>query len=350
MSSRARRLAIGDHVMLSANAKSLGKFILYRIAISALTIFTASIISFIIIQLPPGDFVSSYIAQLSQTGAVGSTESIEQLRADYGLDKPMVVQYGMWAVNAIQGDFGMSLQWNRDVNGLIGEYIGLTLMLALMGLLFAWGLALPIGLYNSMHRGSVADYAFSIIGMIGIAVPNFLLALFALFIGFRYFNADLGMIHSPRYIDAPWSLGKFFDALLHMIVPALILALPIMSRLVRVLRANLLDEMSKSYVVTARAKGMHELRLVLKYPTRIALNPFISTIGLTLPILISGSIIVSMVLNIPTLGPLLLQALQGQDMFLASAILLILATLAVVGTLVSDLLLSWIDPRIRLQS
>ena len=336
--------------MRSGKSRSLGTFILYRTSISAVTIFAASIVSFIIIQLPPGDFVSSYIAQLSQTGAIGSTESIEQLRTDYGLDQPMVVRYLRWAGGAVQGDFGMSLQWNREVSGLIGEYMGLTLMLAVLGLLLAWGLALPVGLYNAMYRGSVGDYAFSALGMIGIAVPNFLLALFALFIGFRYFNADLGAIHSPQYVDAPWSVGKFFDALWHMLVPALILALAIMSRLVRVLRANLLDEMSKPYVVTARAKGMRELSVVLKYPLRLALNPFVSTIGLMLPTLISGSIIVSMVLNIPTLGPLLLQALQGQDMFLASAILLILSTLAVLGTLISDLLLSWIDPRIRLES
>ena len=335
--------------MRSGKSRSLGRFILYRTSIAVVTIIAASVISFIIIQLPPGDFVSSYVAQLAQTGAIGSTESIEQLRSDYGLDQPMVVRYFRWAAGAVRGDFGMSLQWNRDVGGLIGEYMGLTLMLAVLGLLLAWGLALPIGLYNAMYRGSVGDYAFSALGMVGIAVPNFLLALFALFIGFRYFNADLGAIHSPRYVDAPWSVGKFFDALWHMLVPALILALAIMSRLVRVLRANLLDEMSKPYVVTAKAKGMRELTLILKYPLRLALNPFVSTIGLTLPTLISGSIIVSMVLNIPTLGPLLLQALQGQDMFLASAILLILSTLAVVGTLISDLLLSWIDPRIRLR-
>ena len=336
--------------MPSGKSRSLRRFIVYRTLVSAVTIFAASIISFIIIQLPPGDFVSSYVAQLAQTGAVGSTESIEQLRRDYGLDQPMIIRYLRWAAGAIQGDFGISLQWNRDVGELIGEYFGLTLLLAIMGLLLAWGLALPIGLYNAMNRGSIGDYVFSIIGMIGIAVPNFLLALFALFIGFRYFNADLGAIHSPQYIDAPWSIGKFFDAVWHMLVPALILALAIMSRLVRVLRANLLDEMSKPYVVTAKAKGLRELRLVFKYPLRLALNPFVSTIGLILPTLISGSIIVSMVLNIPTLGPLLLQALQGQDMFLASAILLILSTMAVLGTLVSDLLLSWIDPRIRLQS
>jgi len=335
--------------MRFGESRSLGRFILYRIAISAVTIFAASVISFIIIQLPPGDFVSSYVAQLSQSGALGSAESIEQLRRDYGLDQPMVVRYMRWASNAVQGDFGRSLQWNRDVADVVGEYMGLTLMLAVVGLVLAWSLALPIGLYNAMYRGSVGDYLFSAIGMIGIAVPNFLLALFALYVGFRYFNTDLGAIHSARYVDAPWSIGKFLDALWHMLVPGLILALAIMSRLVRVLRANLLDEMSKPYVVTARAKGLREIVLVLKYPLRIALNPFISTIGLMLPTLISGSIIVSMVLNIPTLGPLLLQARQGQDMFLASAILLILSTLAVVGTLVSDLLLTWVDPRIRLQ-
>ena len=224
--------------------------------------------------MPPGDFVSSYVAQLAQTGVIGSTESIEQMRRDFGLDQPMIVRYLHWAADAIRGDFGRSLQWNRDVGELIGEYMGLTLLLAIMGFLLAWGLALPIGLYNATHRGSVGDYVFSIIGMIGIAVPNFLLALFALFVGFRYFNVDLGAVHSQQYIDAPWSLGKFFDAVWHMLVPALILALAIMSGLVRLLRANLLDEMSKPYVVTAKAKGMSELRLVLKYPLRLALNPF----------------------------------------------------------------------------
>lgn len=335
--------------MQSGRSRSIGRFILYRIGISAITIFAASILSFIIIQLPPGDFVSTYVAELAQSGSLGSAESIEQLRKDYGLDQPMIVRYGMWAWDALNGDLGMSLQWNRPVSGLIGEYIGLTLLLALIGLLLAWGLALPIGLYNAMYRGSFGDYFFSAVGMIGIAIPNFLLSLFALFVAFRYFNVDLGAVQSPQYLDAPSSLAKFLDAFIHMLLPGLILALAIMSRLIRVLRANLLDEMSKPYVVTARAKGMRELDLVLKYPMRIALNPFISTIGLTLPTLISGSIIVSMVLNIPTLGPLLLQSLRGQDMFLASGILLILASLTVFGTLISDLLLSWVDPRIRLQ-
>ena len=281
--------------MPSGTNQSVGKFLLYRLSISAITLFAVSVISFVIIQLPPGDFVTSYIAQLSQSGAFGSEESIQRLREDFGLDQPMVVRYAKWAWNVLHGDFGMSLMWNRQVSEVIGEYIGLTLLLAAMGLILAWVLGLPIGLYNAMYRGSIGDYILSTIGMIGIAVPNFLLALLALFVGFRYFNADLGVIHSPNFVDAPWSLGKLLDAMSNLLLPALILALPIMSRLVRIFRANLLDEFSKPYVVTARAKGMRELSLVLKYPTRIALNPFVSTIGMILPTLLSGTIIVSMV-------------------------------------------------------
>lgn len=328
---------------------AVANFLLRRVFISMITIWVISIISFVIIQLPPGDFVSSYIAQLVQSGAIGSTADADQLRADYGLDQPLYIRYIKWALNALRGDFGLSLQWNRPVADLIGDYLGVTLLLTLTALILSWVLAFPIGVYTAMNRGSVGDYVVSTFGMIGVAVPNFLLALGALYVAFRYFNVDLGAINSPRYVDAPMSFGKAMDALGRILLPAFILALAVMARLIRILRANLLDELSKPYVVTARAKGMRELSIVLKYPARIALNPFVSTLGMMLPQLISGSIIVSLVLNSPSLGPLLLQALQAQDMFLASAILLILATITVIGTLISDLLLAWLDPRIRLQ-
>ncbi len=324
------------------------RFLYRRLLISLTTIVMISMVSFVIIQLPPGDFVSSYIAQLEQAGAVGSGEDAERLRAAYGLDRPMYVRYGMWAWDALHGNFGRSLDWGRPVAELIGERMGLTLLLCIGGLVLSWIVAFPIGLYCASHRGSLGDYTFSLFGMVGIAIPNFLLSLAAMYCAFRFFNADLGALHSARYAEAPPSLGKGLDLAAHLLIPALILALANTARLIRILRANLLDELGKPYVVTARAKGMRELQLLLKYPTRVALNPFVSTIGLTLPQLISGGVIVSLVLSLPTVGPLLLRALQAQDMFLASAILLVLGGLTVLGSLLSDLLLAWLDPRIRM--
>lgn len=328
----------------------VARFVARRLAIGLVTIWAISVVSFAIIQLPPGDFATTYINQLSQAGGAGSAEDIQRLRADYGLDQPLYVRYGLWAKNALHGDFGRSLDWGRPVGDLIAERMGLTLAVSLGALLLSWLIALPIGIYCATHRGKFSDYLFSVLGLAGVAVPNFLISLAALFIAFRYFNVDLGELHSRRYVDAPMSLGKALDLAAHLFLPALIIALASTARLIRILRANLLDELGKPYVVTARAKGMRELDLVLKYPTRIALNPFVSTIGLTLPQLISGSVIVSLVMSLPTLGPLLLRALQSQDMFLASTIMLVLASLTVLGTLVSDLLLVWLDPRIRGQA
>ncbi len=325
------------------------RFVARRLAIGLVTLWIISVISFAIIQLPPGDFVSSYIAQLSQTGAIGSVEDAARLRADYGLDQPIYVRYFSWLWNVLHGDLGRSLDWGRPVWDLIAERLNLTLLLSLGALMFSWMIALPIGIYSAVRRGSTGDYLASTFGLLGVSIPNFLLALLALYLAFKYFNVDLGEVQSREYAGAPWSPGKGLDLLLHLIVPALILAVASTARLVRVLRANLLDELGKPYVVTARAKGLGELHLILKYPTRIALNPFVSTIGLTLPQLISGTVIVSLVLSLPTVGPLLLRALQAQDMFLASSILLILAALTVVGTLISDLLLAWLDPRVGLK-
>jgi peptide/nickel transport system permease protein len=328
----------------------VARFVVRRLFIGLVTIWAISVVSFAIIQLPPGDFATTYIAQLSQAGAVGSAEDVQRLREDYGLDKPLYVRYVLWAKNALTGDFGRSLDWGRPVSDLISERMALTLAVSVGGLLLSWVIALPIGVYCATHRGKFSDYIFSVLGLVGVAVPNFLISLGALFVAFRYFNVDLGELHSRSYVDAPMSVGKALDLAAHLFLPALILALASTARLIRILRANLLDELGKPYVVTARAKGMRELDLVLRYPTRIALNPFVSTIGLTLPQLISGSVIVSLVMSLPTLGPLLLRALQSQDMFLASTIMLVLASLTVVGTLISDLLLVWLDPRIRMQA
>jgi len=324
-------------------------FICRRLAIGVLTIWAISVLSFTIIQLPPGDFVSNYVAQLAQAGGIGTSEDIARLRADLGLDRPAYIRYAHWAWNVLHGDFGRSLDLGRPVRDLIAERLGLTLLVACGGLCFAWFFALPIGIYCATHRGSVGDSLFTVAGLIGTAVPAFLLSLFAMYVAFRYFDVDLGEVHSPRYLDAPPSLGKTLDLVRHLLVPMAILGVGSLTRLFRILRANLLDEIGKPYVVTARAKGLRELALVLKYPTRIALNPFVSTIGLVLPQLVSGSLVISLVMSLPTLGPLLLRALQTQDMFLAGAIMLVLAALTVIGMLVSDLLLAWLDPRIRLR-
>jgi peptide/nickel transport system permease protein len=324
------------------------RFIGRRLAIGLVTIWAISVISFVIIQLPPGDFVSNYIAQLAQGGTAGSVEDAARLRADYGLDQPMIVRYLNWSWNVLHGDFGRSLDWGRPVSDLVGEALPLTLLLSLGGLLLSWAIALPIAIYSAVHRRSFGDYFFSTIGMLGLAIPQFLLALAAVYVGFRYFNVNLGTLQSPRYVDAPWSIAGMLDFLAHLVLPAFILAFGASARLIRLLRANLLDELGKPYVVTARAKGMREWRLILKYPTRVALNPFVSTIGTVLPQMLSGSVIISLVMSLPTIGPLLLRALQAQDMFLASTITLMLGVLTVVGTLISDLLLAWLDPRIRL--
>jgi peptide/nickel transport system permease protein len=243
----------------------------------------------------------------------------------------------------------MAMEWGRPVTEVIGDRLALTMVVAIASVILTWALALPIGIYSAMRQYSIGDYVFTFIGFIGLAVPGFLLALLVLYFGFTLFDANIGGLFSPQYLDAPWSWDKFKDLLGHLPIPAIILGLAGTGQAVRIMRANLLDELRKPYVVTARAKGLSETRAILKYPVRVALNPFASTIGYTLPYVVSGSIIVSLVLSLPTVGPLLLKALIAQDMFLAGTIVLLLGTLTVIGTFLSDLLLMWIDPRIRLE-
>jgi peptide/nickel transport system permease protein len=247
------------------------------------------------------------------------------------------------------GNFGMSMEWRRPVTEVIGERLWLTVVVAVSALLLTWVLALPIGIYSAVRQYSIGDYAATFIGFIGLAVPNFLLALVLLYLGFTLFNAHIGGLFSPELQDAPWSLARVWDLLKHLPIPALILGLAGTAQQIRIMRANLLDELRKPYVVTARSKGLSEARVIVKYPVRIALNPFASTIGYTLPYIVSGSIIVSLVLGLPTVGPLLLKALISQDMFLAGTIVLLLGVMTVIGTLISDIVLVWIDPRIRLE-
>ncbi len=324
-------------------------FLVRRLLLALFTVWAVSILSFVIIQLPPGDYVTSYIAAQSSSGSVVSEEQAQNLRKLYGLDQPEYVQYLRWVVQVVQGNFGQSMEWGRPVSEVIGDRLGLTMVVSIGALVFTWLLALPIGIYSAVRQYSAGDYIVTFIGFIGLAVPSFMIALLVLYFGFKYFNLNVGGLFSTEYAQAPWSLGKVWDLLKHLPIPALILGLSGMAQGIRIMRANLLDELRKPYVMTARARGLHPTRVILKYPVRVALNPFASTIGYTLPYIVSGSIIVSLVLSLPTVGPVLLKALVAQDMFLAGTIVLLLGVLTVLGTLLSDVILVLIDPRIRLE-
>ena len=324
-------------------------FLIRRLLIGLMTIGLISIMSFVIIQLPPGDFVDAYVAQLASSGSSVSAEEAEAMRKLYGLGQPFYVQYFKWISRVVVGDFGESMEWRRPVAEVIGDRIWLTLLLSVAALVVTWGLALPIGIYSAVRQYSWGDYAFTLVGFIGIAVPNFLLALIILYFSFTLFGANVGGLFSAEYALAPWSLGRAWDIAKHLPLPALILALGGTAQLIRIMRANLLDELRRPYVVTARAKGLPERRVILKYPVRAALNPFASNIAYLFPYLVSGSIIVSIVLGLPTVGPLLVKSLVAQDMFLAGTIVLLLGVLTVIGTFISDLVLMWVDPRLRYQ-
>src|ERR671931_612727 len=324
-------------------------YILRRLLIAIGTVWAVSVISFVIIQLPPGDYVTSYIAQMAATGSIVSEQEAENLRRQYGLNQPMYVQYYKWMAQVVRGNFGMSMEWRRPVAEVIGDRLVLTMVVSFAALLLTWVLALPIGIYSAVRQYSLGDYLFTFVGFIGLAIPSFLLALVILYLGFVLFDANIGGLFSSEYQDAPWTMAKFWDLLKHLPIPALILGLAGTAQQIRIMRANLLDELRKPYVVTARAKGLSEAKAIVKYPVRVALNPFASTIGYLFPYIVSGSIIVSLVLSLPTVGPLLLKALIAQDMFLAGTIVLMLGVMTVIGTLNSDVLLVWIDPRIRLE-
>lgn len=337
------------------------------------TLFAISFISFALIQLPPGDYLTSYVTALAETGEPVAEEQVEALRRRYDLDRPFMIQYLKWLNNLLPfgfarqdtgsywqtaaGDFnwpsfkwpdlGMSFEWNRQVTELIGERILLTMLISVVTLLFTWTLAIPVGIYSAVRQYSWGDYAFSVLGFIGLAIPNFLLALVFMYLGYSLFGISAGGLFSPEYQDAPWSVARFTDLLAHLWIPVIVIGTAGTAGLIRVMRGNLLDELPKQYVMTARAKGLAPWKLLLKYPVRVALNPLISTIGWVLPGIVSGSVITAVVLGLPTTGPLLLRALQNQDMYLAGSMVMILSFLTVIGTLISDILLLWLDPRIR---
>jgi peptide/nickel transport system permease protein len=293
--------------------------------------------------------VTTYIAQIASSGGTVSAEEAANLRILYGLDQPVYIQYLRWVGLIARGNFGMAMEYQLPVAQVIGDRLWLTVAVSTAALIFTWVVALPIGIYSAVRQHSVLDYLFTFIGFIGLAIPNFLLALLVLYFGFKYFNANIGGLFKPEFADAPWSWAKVQDLFGHMPIPAIVLGMAATAAQIRIMRANLLDEKRKPYVVSARVRGLPEYRVILKYPVRVALNPFASTIGYTLPYIVSGSVIVSIVLSLPTVGPLLYKALIALDMFLAGTIILLLGVLTVIGTLLSDLLLMWLDPRIRLE-
>jgi len=307
-----------------------------------------SVMSFVLIELPPGDFLTNYIIQLEQSGTEVGEAEIARLTKQYGLDKPIYIRYFMWVWNIIRyGDFGRSFQWNRPVSELIGERIALTMVISIFTLIFTWGVAIPIGIYSAVHQYSPFDYAFTFLGFIGLAIPNFLLALVLMWLSFSYLHIPVTGLFSPEYMDAPWSWAKIGNMFQRLWVPVVVVGTAGTAGLIRVMRGCLLDELRKQYVITARAKGLAERKLLFKYPVRVAINPLISTIGWLLPTIISGQTITAIVLNLPTTGPLLLRALLTQDMYLAGSFILLLSSLTIIGTLISDILLAWLDPRIR---
>jgi peptide/nickel transport system permease protein len=325
------------------------QYIIKRLLLLPFLLFIFSVFAFLIIQAPPGDFVTAYIAELAASGSSMDRVQIEALREMYGLDQPVHIQYLKWMGRILKGDMGVSLDWQRPILDLIGERLLLTVLLGLFTFAFTWAVAIPIGIYSATHQYSFVDYFFTVFNYFGVATPTFMTALVLMWLAFSQFGVSVTGLFSPEYVDAPWTWGRVVDMLKHMWLPVVILGLDGTARLARVMRANLLDELKKPYMEMARAKGLSEWKLVMKYPVRLALNPLVSTIGWYLPLIFSGSVIVATVLNLPTIGPMLLRALTNQDMFLAGAIILIYCFLAIIGTLISDILLAWLDPRIRME-
>nr|WP_314257343.1 ABC transporter permease [uncultured Devosia sp.] len=323
-------------------------FMIRRLGYMLVTLALVSVLTFIIIQLPPGDYLSSMVAGMTAEGVEVNQAFINGMRERYGMGEPLYIQYWKW-ISAIlfRGDFGQSFEWNRPVATLIYERMGLTLVLSISTLLFIWAVAFPIGIYSAIRRNSIGAHLATFVGFIGLAIPNFLIALVFMYLSFRYLGQSVGGLFSPEFENAAWSLAKVGDLISHLWIPVIVLGMAGTASLIRIMRANLLDELNKPYVVTARAMGHPEHVLLLKYPVRVALNPFVSTVGWVLPGLVSGATITAIVLNLPTSGPMLLRSLLTQDMYLAGSFILLLSTLTVVGTLISDILLAWLDPRIR---
>ena len=325
-------------------------YIVHRILIMIPTLIAISIVIFTIINLPPGDYFSTYIAELQSSGEAADLTKINFLKAQYGFDRPLWEQYIFWAGGLLHGDMGYSFAYNLPVNQVVGDRLLMTFIVSLSTILFTYIVAFPIGVYSATHQYSWSDHALTLLGFLGLATPSFLLALVLLYLANVYFGISIGGLMDPKYVDQPWSIDKVFSVAAHLWIPVVVIGTAGTASMIRRLRANLLDELQKQYVVTARAKGLHPLKLLFKYPLRMALNPFISDIGSLLPHVISGAAIVSVVMSLPTTGPMLLDALRSQDMYLAGSFLMFMAFLTVIGVFISDLALAVLDPRIRLQA
>lgn len=322
-------------------------YLLQRILQAIPILVGISIISFMIIQLPPGDYLTTYVNNLRSQGDTISDEEVKALEQQFGLDSPIYVQYWKWVSNFVRGNMGQSFYWNKPVRELIGERIVLSMVVALFSLVLTYVIAIPVGLYSAMRQYTLIDNVLTVIAFFGVGLPSFLVALVLMYYGMRYFGLSAGGLFSPEYLDVPWSAGRIVDLMKHLWLPALIIGISGTAGTIRVMRATTLDEMSRPYVEAARARGLKESTAVLRYPARVALNPIMSTIGWQLPAIVSGETIVSLVLGLPTCGPLLYTALITQDMYLAASFIMILSALTVIGTLLSDILLAWVDPRIR---
>jgi peptide/nickel transport system permease protein len=321
----------------------LARRVLYMIP----TLLITSLLVFAIIKAPPGDYLETWVNELMSQGESVPWDKIEFLRERYGFDKPFLEQYAVWVLGLAQGDLGYSFEYELPVNDVVGDRLWLTMLVSFATIIFIWVVSFPIGIYSATHQYSIGDYTLTLIGFLGLATPSFLLALVMLYFANVWFGTSIGGLMDPKYIDAPWSWGKFMSVLEHLWVPVIVIGASGTAGMIRRLRANLLDELQKQYVVTARAKGLPPRRLLWKYPLRISLNPFIADIGSFLPEIVSGAVIVSVVLSLPTTGPMLLDALQSQDMYLAGSFLMFLALLTIIGIFISDILLALLDPRIR---
>src|SRR3954454_8992336 len=323
-------------------------FFVRRIMVMIPTLLAISAITFVIIQLPPGDYLTTMVTELESRGEAIAQSRLQFLRETYGLDRTMIEQYFVWLGGMLTGDYGYSFEYNRPVADVVGDRMLLTTVVSFATIIFIWVVSFPIGIYSATHQYSLGDYGLTFLGFLGLATPNFLLALVLLYFANVWFGISIGGLMDPRYLDKPWTLGKVWSLVQHLWIPVIVIGTSGTAGMIRRLRANLLDELHKQYVVTARAKGLHPAKVLWKYPLRVAINPFVADIGNLLPQIVSGAAVVSIVLSLPTTGPMLLDALRSQDMYLAGSFLMFLALLTVIGVFVSDLALAVLDPRIRL--
>ena len=324
-------------------------YVFQRLIYMIFLLWLVSIVTFVVIQLPPGDYLSTYISRLEQAGQDLSDEEVDNLRQQYGLDLPLYLRYFKWFGQVLQGDFGLSFDWQKPVRDIIGERLALTFTIAILSAIFTYAVAIPIGIYSATHQYSLGDYIVSFIGFFGLAIPNFMLALVMLYIAWKGYGLNLTGLFSPEYLDAPWSMAKVGDLLLHLPIPVVVVGTAGTAGMIRVLRGTLLDELNKQYVITARSKGVGEVKLLFKYPVRVALNPIVSGLAWLFPSLISSGTITAWVLGLPTAGPMMVRALITQDTYLSATLLMFVTILTVIGTTVSDILLVVIDPRIRME-